>query len=332
VITTSIIVPVYNGADTLPKCLAALQGALDPTSELLVVDDGSSDESAALAARMGARVLRRPTSGGPAAARNAGVRTTSGAFLVFVDADVEVASGAVARALATLAATPDLVGVFGSYDACPLAPGLVSQFRNLLHHFVHQRSSSEAFTFWAGFGVLRREAFVTLGGFDERGRRMVIEDIDLGYRLRAAGHRLRLDHGMLCTHLKAWTLGSMVRADLLYRAIPWARLVLRTGTAPRDLNLTAAQRWSVALTGILLGALPFFGWQPARLVAATALVGVIVLNRRFYGFLKRTRGLAFATACVPLHVVHLACAGLGFVYARIESLLPRRRTAHDALA
>jgi GT2 family glycosyltransferase len=322
VITTSIIVPVYNAAATLPKCLRALQGAVGSTSELLVVDDGSSDESAAVAARMGVRVLRRPTSGGPAAARNAGVRSTTGELLVFVDADVEVASGAVARALGTLAAAPDLAGVFGSYDAHPPAPGLVSQFRNLLHHFVHQQSSSEAFTFWAGFGALRREAFAALGGFDERGKRAAIEDVELGYRLRAAGYRVRLDHDMLCTHLKAWTLGSMVRTDLLYRAIPWARLVLRTRTAPRDLNLTASQRWSVALTGMLLAALPFLPWQPGRLVAATALIGVIVLNRQFYGFLRRTRGFAFATACVPLHVLHFACAGLGFAYAWI--------TVHDA--
>jgi hypothetical protein len=332
VTTASIIVPAYNAADTLPKCLRALQPALGPTTDLVVVDDGSTDGTADVAAALGVRVLRRSANGGPAVARNNGVQGTGGAIIVFVDADVEVATGSVARALGMLASAPELTGVFGSYDAHPAAPGLVSQFRNLLHHFVHQQGSTDAFTFWAGFGALRREGFAAVGGFDERGRRGAIEDIELGYRLRAAGYPLRLDHGMLCTHLKRWTLASMLRTDLMCRAIPWARLVLRTGMAPRDLNLTASQRWSVALTGILAAALPFVAWGPGRLVAALALAGVIALNWRLYAFLRRTRGIGFAAACVPVHLIHFACGGLGFVWAWAESRLPRRGTASDVAA
>jgi glycosyltransferase involved in cell wall biosynthesis len=332
VTTASIIVPAYNAADTLPKCLRALQPAVGPTTDLVLVDDGSTDGTADVAAALGVRVVRRARTGGPAAARNHGVQSTGGAIVVFVDADVEVATGSVARALGTLASTPELTGVFGSYDAEPAAPGLVSQFRNLLHHFVHQQGNAEAFTFWAGFGAVRREGFAAVGGFEERPGRRAIEDVELGYKLRAAGYRLRLDHGMLCTHLKRWTLGSMLRTDLMSRAIPWARLVLRTGMAPRDLNLTASQRWSVALTGLLVATLPLVAWAPARLLAVSALAGVIGLNWQLYDFLRRARGVAFAVACVPLHLLHLTCAGLGFVWACAESVLPGRGTASDAVA
>jgi GT2 family glycosyltransferase len=331
--TASIIVPAYNAADTLPKCLRALQPAVGPTTDLVLVDDGSTDGTADVAAALGVRVVRRSRAGGPAAARNHGVRSTGGAIVVFVDADVVVAPGAVARALDTLASAHELAGVFGSYDDEPAAPGLVSQFRNLLHHFVHQGGNADAFTFWAGFGAVRRETFAAVGGFEERRGQYAIEDVELGYKLRAAGYRLRLDHGMLCTHLKRWTLRSMLHTDLMCRAIPWARLVLRTGTAPRDLNLKASQRWSVALTGLLVAALPVMAWAPARLVAVSALAGVIGLNWRLYAFLRRRRGIAFAAACVPLHLLHLACGGLGFLWARAESLLPGRgRTASDAVA
>jgi GT2 family glycosyltransferase len=318
VTTTSIIVPAYNAAHLLPKCLAALRPALSPDTDLVVVDDGSTDDTAATASAFGARVLRRAAPGGPAAARNHGVAQTAGAILVFVDADVEVAPGAVARAVRTLDDAPELAGVFGSYDAYPSDPGLVSQFRNLLHHWVHQRSRAEAFTFWAGFGALRREAFVAVGGFDERGRTAVIEDVELGYRLSAAGYRLRLDRDLLCTHHKRWTLGSMVMADVAFRAVPWARLLLERGDAPRDLNLTGAQRASVALVGLLALALPLLAWTPARWLAALSFAGVVALNWRFYDFLRRERGLAFAVASVPLHVVHLCCGGLGFAWAWLE--------------
>jgi glycosyltransferase involved in cell wall biosynthesis len=321
VATASIIVPAYNAADLLPKCLAALRPALSSTTDLVVVDDGSTDGTAATAEALGARVVRRPTRGGPAVARNLGVARTTGAILVFVDADVEVAPGAVARIVETLDGAPELAGVFGSYDARPSDPGLVSQFRNLLHHYVHQQSQAEAFTFWAGFGALRREAFAAVGGFDEGDRRTVIEDIDLGYRLCAAGHRLRLDRTLLCTHRKRWTLASMVWADVVFRAIPWSRLVLRRGGAPRDLNLTGAQRASVALVGLFALALPLLAWEPARWVAGCSLAGIILLNWRFYAFLRRVRGVRFAAASVPLHVVHLFCAGFGFAWAWIETRL-----------
>ncbi|HXJ34472.1 MAG TPA: glycosyltransferase family 2 protein [Candidatus Eisenbacteria bacterium] len=329
--TASIIVPAYNAADTLPKCLRALAPSIGTTTDLVVVDDGSTDASAAVAEALNVQVLRRPAPDGPAAARNHGVRHTTGEVLVFVDADVEVAPGAVARALETLAAAPELAGVFGSYDDRPSAPGLVSQFRNLLHHYVHQHGAAEAFTFWAGFGALRRDAFVAAGGFDERGAINAIEDVDLGYRLRASGFRLRLDRDMLCTHHKRWTLASMVRADVISRAVPWSRLVLRTGVAPPDLNLAGSQRWSVALAGVLVATLPLLAWPAARFVAAAAGLGVVALNGRFYGFLQRARGTAFAVACVPLHLLHFACGGFGFLWAWGESLLPRR-TTRDAVA
>jgi len=331
VTTASIIVPAYNAAEVLPKCLRALAPSVGATTDLVVVDDGSTDGSAAAAEAPDVQVLRRPASDGPAAARNHGVRHTKGEVLLFVDADVEVAPGAVARALETLAARPDLAGVFGSYDDHPSAPGLVSQFRNLLHHYVHQHGAADAFTFWAGFGALRREAFVSAGGFDERGAVNAIEDVDLGYRLRAAGFRLRLDRDMLCTHHKRWTLASMLRADVLSRAVPWSRLVLRTGVAPPDLNLAGSQRWSVALTGILVATLPLLAWPAARAIAAAAAIGVVALNWRFYAFLRRARGTAFAVASVPLHLLHFMCGGLGFLWAWGESLLPRR-TTRDAVA
>ena len=77
--------------------------------------------------------------------------------------------------------------VFGAYDESPAAPGLVSQAKNLAHAFVHHGSPGNAVTFWAGLGAVRTQVFLAVNGFDERFGRPSIEDIDLGYRLTAAG-------------------------------------------------------------------------------------------------------------------------------------------------
>ncbi len=324
----SVIVPVYNNARELVDCLEALEACAGPDGEIIVVDDGSTDSSASIAAARNARVLRLERNSGPAAARNEGARGARGEILFFVDSDVVVARGALERVIRTLEERPDLAAVFGSYDTRPRAPGLVSQYRNLLHHWVHQTGNSDAFTFWAGCGAVRRTAFEAVGGFDVSRLRFSIEDIELGYRLRRAGYRILLDKALQCTHLKRWTLASMVRADMLYRAVPWTRLMLESDTMSNDLNLAREQRLSLALVAVA-GACAVVALRDARwlgLVGA-ALVVVALMNRRLYAFFLRERGLAFALACFPLHLLYYVCGGAGFVYAWLEHLFARRDVA-----
>ena len=82
----SVILPAKNEAEGLRRTLPALR-ALYPDAEIIVVDDGSTDESAAVAASHGARVLSSPYSMGNGAAIKRGARTASGEILVFMDAD-----------------------------------------------------------------------------------------------------------------------------------------------------------------------------------------------------------------------------------------------------
>lgn len=87
-VTVSVIVPCYNGARDLPACLEALQRQeWDGHAEIIVVDDASTDGTAAVAARLGARVIRNETNLGPAGARNLGAREARGRIFAFTDAD-----------------------------------------------------------------------------------------------------------------------------------------------------------------------------------------------------------------------------------------------------
>ncbi|MEO6025404.1 MAG: glycosyltransferase [Candidatus Binatia bacterium] len=312
----AIVVPVFDGAATLGECLAALLPGVADGDEIVVVDDGSRDGSAGIAEAAGVRIIRQAVNGGQAAARNVGVGATSGDVVLFVDADVVVAPDVIARVRQILATRAEIGAVFGSYDDRPRAGGVVSAYRNLLHHYVHQRGAAEAFTFWAGCGAVRRAAFEQVDGFDERPWRRAIEDIELGYRLRAAGHRLLLDPTLFCTHLKRWTLRSMLWTDTASRALPWTRLMIETPGAGSDLNLTLAQRLSVALVGGgLATGVTALVW-PMLLWAALAAFGTVAfLNRDFYGYLARRRGAAFAAASIPLHLLYFVCSGVGFAWA-----------------
>jgi GT2 family glycosyltransferase len=330
----SVIVPAYQCAPMLRRCLAGLVASDLPraTWELLVVDDGSTDDTPAVAAPLADRVLRVPDGPrGPAQARNLGARAARSDLLVFVDADVVVAPHTLRGFADLFRADPTLAAAFGAYDDQPADPGVVSQYRNLLHRYVHLRHAGDAETFWAGCGAVRRADFLTVGGFDAaRYPRPQIEDIELGYRLRDRGARIRLVPTLTGTHLKRWTLGGMLRVDLRDRAIPWTRLLLsrRTRLSHATLNLAPTEKVLTALAGGAVAcvvAAVAFG-QPAWLWLAAACAGIIVLgNAPLWRWLAARRGWPFALAAVPLRVLFYVVSALGAGWAVLTS--GRRRPA-----
>ena len=303
----SVIVPAFQAADFLPRTLRALRECRPPVGgfELIVVDDGSPDATAEVASRYADRVLRQAQpAGGASRARNAGAAVARGEWLLFVDADVAVHTDTMQRLTECLERHPDAVAVFGSYDAEPAAEGLVSRYRNLLHHYVHLRGAGEATTFWSGLGAVRRDLFLSLGGFEPH--RWQLEDIQFGYRLRSRGGRIVLDPRIQGTHLKRWTLGAVVVTDFRDRAIPWMRLLLEgRNQGAASLNITRAERLKVlgaaiiaaSLLGALLLADSRFAW-----VALGLTVALAASNFPVYRWFARERGSRFALAVIPLHL------------------------------
>ncbi len=277
----SAIVPATNAPSTLAACLAALDASAEPPDEVIVVEQAAAP--------------------GPAAARNEGAERAGGDLLVFVDADVVVHSDALARIRRAFADDEGLDAVFGSYDDTPAADGVVSGFRNLLHHHVHQTAPGQATTFWAGLGAVRKSAFEAEGGFDAaRYPAPSIEDIELGMRLAASGRRIRLDPGIQGTHQKAWTVASMLHTDFARRGVPWVELLLERPGSTSTLNLGWRHRLSAAAA--VSGALALLAARPRPALAAAA--ALVFLNADFYALLGRRVGPSGAVAGVGLHALH----------------------------
>ena len=163
----AVIIPVWNAAEYLEKCLASLAASTFAPLESIVVDDGSLDRSAEVARHFGAKVLATGGRYGPARARNLGAASACGDLLLFLDADVCVRTDTLARVAGAFEAGDSLDALFGSYDDAPAVQGLVSVYKNLRHSFIHQSGRRNASTFWAGCGAIRRAVFVSQGGFDE---------------------------------------------------------------------------------------------------------------------------------------------------------------------
>ncbi|MEZ5737641.1 MAG: glycosyltransferase [Novosphingobium sp.] len=307
--TLAVVIPAYNAASTLPACLSALGRSQRRPDEIILFDDGSTDQTAEIARRAGVRVISGERSQqGPAVGRNIAAEQTDAEVIAFVDADVAVHPEALGRLLAAIADN-DAAASFGSYDDNPPSRRLPSLYINLRHHWVHQQGGREAFTFWSGLGAIRRTWFDRVGGFSDHG----VEDIELGSRIIQAGGRIRLIKDALGTHHKDWSLARAWRTDIFDRALPWACLIRQRQANSGDLNLAAGDRISavvahlVWLTSLATVALPALG------LAVPLLAGVyLLLNARFFSFLFRAGGVKAGLAGIAMHWCYHIYASITF--------------------
>jgi GT2 family glycosyltransferase len=239
----SVVVCAYNAADYLDECLRSLGGVRYPRFEVIVVDDGSTDDTAAVARRHDVRLVELEH-GGLARARNAGVEAGEGEIVAFLDAD----AAAQERWLERIWRIMDRTGVAGAGGpnlpftnvgwqerAVSGALGVAIPEVRRDGTCVHLPGCNMAF---------RRDAVLELGGFDER---FVAshDDVDFCDRLLASGRRMALHPGATVFHHRRATLAGFIRQQQGYgvsRAIfeppvtqprtGLARSVLRVAIAP----------------------------------------------------------------------------------------------------
>lgn len=327
----SVIMPVYNGAEFISRSLPPLIAMQERGEiiEVIVVDDGSTDDTVQIARHLGARVESSGGRVGPGGARNQAAAYARGEILWFVDADVVVHADA-ATCLCRGFTDPGVVAVFGSYDSNPPARNFFSQYKNLVHHYYHQHASDEASTFWSGCGAVRRDAFLASTGFDvERYKHPSIEDIELGHRLIKAGGRIRLLRDVQCTHLKVWRFGNLIHTEIFRRAIPWSRLIISSGDGiPNDLNVGMAEQVRAIIAAVLmLSTLALLAGIMSPAVFLLPLLVMLVANREIGQFFYHNGGLLFACGALLFHQVYYLYSASAFAWVLLEQFSSKFRSA-----
>ena len=275
----TFVIPVRNGAAHLARCLQSIAAATaHGRHEVIVVDNGSTDESVSLAEQASARVLSLP-GGRVGAVRNAGARAASGHILAFVDADNEIDPEWVSACVAAMSDAS--VGAAGLAYTAPTPPTWVQRLYNLLR----ERPATRAAVGWLGAGNLavRRDVFDAVGGFDEQLE--ACEDVALCMEITRAGYRIVAEPGMRSVHhgdpatLRELFVGELWRGrDNLRVSLrgPWGSLP--GGLLPLA-SLTLLVTFCVAIV-----AAPWLGWRAPVLalagVVAIALARTAVIIRR----------------------------------------------------
>jgi GT2 family glycosyltransferase len=232
--SASIIIPTYNGARRIANGLESLRRQTEGRGvEIIVVDDGSSDNIAdAVAPYPMVRLISQANSG-PAAARNRGAREASGDLIVFTDDDCEPAPGWFDAMLKPFE-DPDVVGVKGAYRTRQkpvIARFVQAEYEDRYRLMARLVDIDFIDTYSAAF---RRDRFLEMGGYDTDFPVACAEDIELSYRMSAKSWKMRFAPRAIVYHQHPDTMIGYLKKKFKFAF--WRVLAVRKnpGKAVKD--------------------------------------------------------------------------------------------------
>ncbi|MEW6220065.1 MAG: glycosyltransferase [Thermodesulfobacteriota bacterium] len=315
----SVIIPVRNGSACIDRCLQALAASRSQAREVIVVDDGSTDDTAARVARHPCQLIRLPGHQGAAAARNAGAAAARSAILFFIDADCLVLPETLTQAAAAAQAHGPGTVVGGTYTLLPADDRFWSAFQSIfIHHAETKRLAAPDYVASHAM-VIHRQDLADHGGFPEPGL-PILEDVALSHGLRRAGLRLVMEPRLLVRHVFDYTLARSL-ANAVRKSRYWTAyslvnrdLFADSGTASLELKANVV----AVLTALAALAAAGLSGSAAWLGAGAVALGLdLAVSRRLLAAFFRARGPGFGLSAslyyltlYPLAVAAGACLGL----------------------
>jgi len=318
----SIVIAAHVLDSKLRRCLNAVSSySTENLAEVVLVLDGidRANQFFDNVDSTDLKVISLDKSYGPAYARNIGASQARADVLFFLDSDVEISADTLSKVADHFLSPNAPDALIGSYDDEPAETSVVSRFRNLLHYYTHQQASDEASTFWGACGAIRKDAFVQIGGFNTDFSKPSVEDIELGYRLKLKGYRIKLNKELQVKHLKKWSFKSMVETDVFLRAKPWTELLFQYKQwGKRDLNVKNSERAAVFILCMLLISLGFgLFYTYALFLSLAFFLILLVIKRNVYFFLSKHFRQQLPIVII-LHWTYLISGAFGLVLGLVS--------------
>ncbi len=284
----SIVIPAYDSRRKLQRCLASIRRIDYPDFEVIVVDDGSRDDTEkAISREKGVTYIRQPHQG-PAAARNRGFRKAKGELILFTDADCVL--------------PPDILKKYEDYFRDAVLAGAGGSYRTLnrqsrvaryigyeiawRHYMAGSQPTSALGTYNA---VFRKSALAAIGGFDASFAEASGEDFDLCYRLVEKGYKLAFFSDIFVYHEHPDRVGTYLRQQIKRGKTRTKNVLRHRQFAISDNYVGKSAKWQpLLLFGIIAGV----GLLPVSLLAggmclALSVAFLLLSNRRLYFYIAR---------------------------------------------
>jgi glycosyltransferase involved in cell wall biosynthesis len=326
----SVIIAAYNAGASLEACLRSIRNSSWTDYELIVVDDGSRDNTGSLARQYADRVVRHAENRGRFLARQAGLREARSPILVNIDSDVMVFPDTLQKIHDFFSVHPQAVALTGLLSKENPYTNYLSQYKNLYMHY-RFRGLPETVTFLYGslFAVRRLWA----ASFNPKVE--IADDTAWGQELVRQGHRIYFSRDLAVIHLKRYNFRSWLKNDF---RIPydWARIFWRyRGWKQLGKNRTGFAHASLGQIASLFLA-PGFLLLPVLLrnlsswsVPLDFSLGLawVLLNSKFIFFLSEERGFLFAMKGIFVTFLDHLVMGAGVFMGFLSSWVLRTRSS-----
>ncbi len=316
--SVSVIVPSYNAGATIGRCLEAAFASGYDDFEVVVVDDGSGDDSTDIAREFPCRLFRLDRHVGAAAARNIGASHSRGELLFFTDADCLLEEDTLAVASRTLASLGRDVILGGTYTPVPYDEGFFSLFQSVFVNHAETKRGKDTDYVATHAMVIAAETFRASQGFVEDFL-PILEDVEFSHRLRRSGCRLVMEPAIQVRHIFDFSLLRSLH-NALVKSMYWTiysiwngDLLVDSGAASVELKINVCAYFlTLLLLLVCLATADALFLAPVPLVLATSLYAGRGLLTAFFS----VGGLGFAVAAAlyyallyPLAVGAGACVG-----------------------
>jgi glycosyltransferase involved in cell wall biosynthesis len=322
----SIVIPNYNGADTIGECLTAAFASKYNEFEVVVVDDCSGDNSVEIIRKFPCKLVCIEKRSGTSKARNIGAQNSTGDVIFFTDADCLVQEDTLSIINKTLSETDSSTIIGGTYARMPYDKGFFNTFQSVFVNYSETKNIENPDYIAAHAMVIDARTFRESGGFPEDFL-PIIEDVEFSHRMRRSGCTLVMNPGIQVRHIFNFTMVRSLR-NAFKKTAYWniyslknrdvfvdsgsASVELKTNVGSYCLNLFLLVLWGVMHKNLFL------------FLVACALVINIFINRRLFKAFFETKGSLFAGQAILYYMaLYPLPISMGTVAAIIKHLYKR---------
>lgn len=339
--TISIVVPVHNGAATIGPCLQHINNACDPACELLVVDDGSTDNTLEIVRANGCRYVSLPEKKGAGAARNVGALMSTGDCLFFTDADCVLSRDTLEKVREAMGRYPEKTIIGGTYHLHSFDNRFFSRFQAAFINYCETKKADSPDYITTHAMAMKRADFYSQRGFAEDFL-PILEDVAFSHRLQKKGFRLLMVPEITVRHIFHHDLKKSL-SNAFKKARYWTWYSLENGDLASDSGTAGLELKGNCLAFAACGVcLPVSlavhsGWPFALVFFLMA--GNIMLNRRLFRRFRTAGGWLFRLGAATYYLlVYPMPVLVGGISGLIEGMFHRifgrpvcvRRTGRSA--
>ncbi|MDO8538454.1 MAG: glycosyltransferase [archaeon] len=319
-LTASIIIPTFNAEKTIDQCLEALLNQSVKPLEIIVMNDGSTDNTQKIVEEFKQAKLVNQKNSGPAVERNKGARLAKGDIIIFIDSDC-IADKDFVKFMLEPFQNKEICGVQGSYKI--KQQELIARYTQIVIEMSYAKMAKQKFidhigSYAAGY---RRKDFLELNGFDESFPKASGEDTEFSYRMTEAGKKLVFNPKAFVYHFHPTSLMRHLKVKFMrgfFRVNVFKKHATKMG---KDSFIPITVKILTGLAGLFVASLlvsifflPFL-WVALALLIAMLITGIFVSLKYFW---KKDKQVALAAPFIEILTAY--AMGFGFAYGLFRSV------------